>query len=71
MRTGVKLVWVIALAVLGLTTGCGPEIPEEELGKVEFDMPDLPDAEERFALPPEVIAAKEAYDEEREEEENH
>ncbi len=59
MRTGGKLVWVIAWAVLGLTTGCGPEVPEEELGQVEFRVPDLPGAEEPFALPPEVIAAKE------------
>ena len=71
MRTGVKLVWVIALAVLGLATGCGPAVPEEELGKVEFRVPNLPGAEERFALPPKVIEAKEKYSGEQEGEENY
>ncbi len=71
MRTGVKLVWVMALAVLGLATGCGPAVPEEELGKVEFRVPDLPGAEERFVLPPQVIVAKERFAEEHGGEEDH
>jgi hypothetical protein len=71
MRTGVKLVRVVVLGLLGLAAGCGPEIPVEELGKVEFQVPDLPRAEGAFPLPPEVIAAKERYTGEQGAEEHH
>jgi len=47
--------WILGLAVVGLAAavlpGCGPNLSEEELGTVVFEVPDVPGAEEPYQLP--------------------
>lgn len=61
---------LFVLVVLGclatLLPGCGPAVSPEESGKVVFTVPDVPGAEEPYALPdiappPEVLKAKQEF----------
>lgn len=57
-------------AILGclglLLPGCGPAVSPNELGNVVFTVPDVPGADQPFALPevappPEVLKAKQEF----------
>ena len=38
----------LAMVILG---GCGPSVPEDDLGEVVFDVPEVSGAEEPYQLP--------------------
>jgi len=59
--------WIRGLALVALMTavvlpGCGPSLSEEELGTVEFEVPEVDGSEEPYALPPATTPAAEAPD---------
>lgn len=39
------------LLALCAVSGCGPELSEEELGTVVFEIPDVPGADEPYEVP--------------------
>ncbi len=64
MRTFALLVVLGCLAII--LPGCGPAVPQKELGKVEFSVPDVPGAETPYPLPeiappPDVLKAKQEF----------
>ncbi len=40
--------WVLVMALIA---GCGPEVPDEELGRVLFELPEIPPGYEPYTLP--------------------
>jgi len=57
--------WVRTLALwtllIGLATvGCGPELSEEELGTIQYEVPKVPGADQPYELPP--VSGAEADD---------
>ena len=50
MRALLGLLFAVVLTLTGLS-GCGPAVPEEELGEVVFEVPELPGADEPFPYP--------------------
>jgi len=61
------LVWLAVVGYLGLMLpGCGPAVSPNELGTLVFTVPDVPGADQPYALPevappPEVIKAKQEF----------
>jgi hypothetical protein len=63
---------IVALLLLTLwpaISGCGPEVPREELGKVVFDVPKIGDCRKKFQMPPAKPAPGQEADHEDEEQE--
>lgn len=50
MRKLLAPILVGLLAAIGIS-GCGPAVPEEELGTLVFEVPKVPGAEEPYELP--------------------
>lgn len=42
---------LIALAVIVLSAGCGPEVPREELGTIVTEIPSFDPEEQKYPLP--------------------
>ena len=42
---------VLPLAMLLALAGCGPRLSDEDLGRVEYRLPDVPGAEVPYELP--------------------
>ena len=46
--------WTLLIALA--TAGCGPELSEEELGTIQYEVPKVPGADRPYELPPAVEA---------------
>lgn len=56
----VRRAGVLAIALLG---GCGPNVPDEELGRVVFEVPEIPPGYEPYELPDLTTPADDASSE--------
>jgi hypothetical protein len=41
----------MSLVVCALASGCGPQVSREELGQVEFEVPEVPGSNQTYQLP--------------------
>ena len=43
--------WALILMATMFTTGCGGEIPDNDLGEIIYEVPTLPEAEKPLEMP--------------------